>query len=126
MAGRGSGAAAHRRVHNRVHGSDEQMRAAANFRAGTVWVGGIPRACAQAYSARQAFASWMRSMLTDIYLCRTCSCREILRMENARTGGREAGADPRSLTVILGARCVAARRWQRGGGGGALPASGVS
>jgi hypothetical protein len=80
-AGRGGGAPAHRRVHNRVHGSNEQMRSAANFRAGTVWVGGIPRACAQAYSARQAFSSWMRSISTDIYLCRTWSCHEILRME---------------------------------------------
>jgi hypothetical protein len=25
---------------------------------------------------RQAFPSWMRSVLTEIYLCRTCSCHE--------------------------------------------------
>eukprot|EP01047_Picozoa_sp_COSAG01_P069796 COSAG01_NODE_10420_length_2170_cov_4.053114_1_plen_409_part_00 len=36
--------------------------------------GGVP-------IVRQAFPSWRRSILTDIYLCRTCSCQEILRME---------------------------------------------
>eukprot|EP01047_Picozoa_sp_COSAG01_P006649 COSAG01_NODE_243_length_20572_cov_24.956137_21_plen_209_part_00 len=35
----------------------------------------------RSYSVRQAFPSWMRSILTEIYLCRTCSCHEILRME---------------------------------------------
>jgi hypothetical protein len=32
-------------------------------------------------AVRQAFPSWMRSILTEIGLCRTCSCQEILRME---------------------------------------------
>eukprot|EP01049_Picozoa_sp_SAG25_P000488 SAG25_NODE_17_length_24192_cov_70.399452_18_plen_53_part_00 len=36
---------------------------------------------------RQAFPSMMRSILTDIYLCRTCSCQEILlKVGNGRTG----------------------------------------
>ena len=33
---------------------------------------------------RQAFPSMMRSIVTEIYLCRTCSRQEILRMEMAR------------------------------------------
>ena len=35
---------------------------------------------------RQAFPSMMRSIVADIYLCRTCSCQEILRVE---TPGQE-------------------------------------
>jgi hypothetical protein len=41
---------------------------------------------------RQAFPSWMRPILTEIYLWRTCSCHEIMRME---TPGQVAlGSEP--------------------------------
>eukprot|EP01047_Picozoa_sp_COSAG01_P058857 COSAG01_NODE_6991_length_3401_cov_3.070000_4_plen_196_part_00 len=36
---------------------------------------------AAACAVRRAFLPWSRSMLTEIYLCHTCSCQEILRME---------------------------------------------
>jgi ATP-dependent helicase YprA (DUF1998 family) len=45
---------------------------------------------------RQAFPSWMRSILTEIYLCRTCSCQYILRMA---APGQDP--DPTSLDVAL-------------------------
>jgi hypothetical protein len=38
----------------------------------------------------RAFPSWKRSILTEISLCRTCSCQEIWRMEMARQGSRRA------------------------------------
>ena len=46
-------------------------------------------AACELWRVRQAFPSWMRSISTDIYLCRTCSCQEMLRME---TPGQEAAA----------------------------------
>jgi hypothetical protein len=41
---------------------------------------------------RQAFPSWMRSIVTEIYLCRACSCHEILRVETPRTAAAAAAA----------------------------------
>jgi hypothetical protein len=40
-------------------------------------------------AVRQAFPSWMRSIWTEIYLCRTCSCHEILRAETPGQVGRD-------------------------------------
>jgi hypothetical protein len=37
--------------------------------------------CAACWIVRQAFPSWMRSILTEMYLCRTCSCHEISRTQ---------------------------------------------
>jgi ATP-dependent helicase YprA (DUF1998 family) len=50
---------------------------------------------------RQAFPSWMRSILTEIYLRRTCSCQEILRMETPGQAAAALGAmpPPRPLPV---------------------------
>jgi hypothetical protein len=55
-----------------------------------IWVVKPPR-CMQAEeiiecamgprSVRQAIPSWTRFILADIYLCRTCSCQEILRVK---------------------------------------------
>jgi ankyrin repeat protein len=46
-------------------------------------------------AVRQAFPSWMRSILTEIYLCRTCSCHEILTIHgNAWTGAAHGGEPP--------------------------------
>jgi hypothetical protein len=45
-------------------------------------------------AVRQAFPSWMRSIWTEVYLCRTCSCQEILRMETPGQAPRR----PRQLT----------------------------
>jgi hypothetical protein len=42
---------------------------------------------------RQAFPSWKQSILTEIYLCGTCSCQEILRVETPGQG-RRGGAHP--------------------------------
>eukprot|EP01047_Picozoa_sp_COSAG01_P075163 COSAG01_NODE_12791_length_1685_cov_1.468474_1_plen_127_part_00 len=44
----------------------------------------------RAVARAPAFSCWMRSILTDIYLGRTCSCQEILRMETPP--GQEAAA----------------------------------
>jgi hypothetical protein len=41
---------------------------------------------------RRAFPSWMRSIVTEIYLCRACSCHEILRVETPRTAAAAAAA----------------------------------
>jgi serine/threonine protein kinase len=51
---------------------------------------------------RQAFPSMMRSILTDIYLCRTCSCQEILRMETPGQGiSRDKAQDSANQTAMM-------------------------
>jgi hypothetical protein len=45
---------------------------------------GAPPHPAVAWAVRPAFPSWSRSIVTEIYLCRTCSCHEILRTETRR------------------------------------------
>jgi|EP01047_Picozoa_sp_COSAG01_P021296 hypothetical protein len=50
----------------------------------TLTTGG-PCSCHQTAVSR-AFPSWNRSVLTDIYLCHSCSYHEI-EAGNARTGG---------------------------------------
>jgi hypothetical protein len=53
---------------------------------------------------RRAFPSWMRSILTDIYLCRTCSCHEILRMETP--GQDEFTAGYRRVVKLQCVQCL--------------------
>jgi hypothetical protein len=51
-----------------------------------------------ACAVRQAFSSWSRSMLSEIYLCHTCSCQEILRMET-RGQARQSHAKASASTA---------------------------
>eukprot|EP01047_Picozoa_sp_COSAG01_P017855 COSAG01_NODE_955_length_12483_cov_19.703731_10_plen_243_part_00 len=79
----------------------------------------VHTACARAEGAAvsQAFPSLIRSILAEIYLCRACSCHEILRVE---TPGQAAGA--RGVLVAVGPTaggggpCVSQRRAQLKGG----------
>jgi dihydroxyacid dehydratase/phosphogluconate dehydratase len=43
--------------------------------------------------------SWIRSILTDIYRCRTCSCQEILRTETPGQGCRRCSRGCRSCCM---------------------------
>jgi hypothetical protein len=52
----------------------------------------------------RAFPSWMRFILTEIYLCRTCSCQEILRMATPRQAAR--GDGPEAAATVVAAPAV--------------------
>eukprot|EP01047_Picozoa_sp_COSAG01_P031200 COSAG01_NODE_2204_length_8173_cov_4.803939_4_plen_290_part_00 len=45
------------------------------------------------------FPSWNRSILTEIYLCRACSCQEILRTETAGQGSHSYARVGRSQRI---------------------------
>jgi hypothetical protein len=49
-------------------------------------------ALAAGMAVSRPFPSWDRSISTEIYLCRACSCHEILRVETARQERRRARA----------------------------------
>jgi hypothetical protein len=69
---------------------------------------------------RRAFPSWVRSILTEICRCPTCSCHEILRMETPGQGAdlqRALGRADQSTVTGAGAAGVPGRAAGRPRGG---------
>jgi hypothetical protein len=52
------------------------------------------------------FPSWNRSMLTEIYLCHTCSCQEILRTETVGQAKAVIAAQPHTVIVLICAGAI--------------------